>query len=84
MSFASQVQYSRLTDLDEDDGSSVLDIKPMEKADNFSFDTIFTYDESQRASGTGASHGSKKYHTEKNTFNSVFKYNNMTAIFDAL
>lgn len=68
MSYASQVKYSRLTDLDADDGSSVLEIKAMEKSKDFDFDSIYTYDNDK-----------KRYGTERNAFNSVFKYNTMTA-----
>jgi hypothetical protein len=71
MSFASQVKYSRLSALDEDDGSSVLNIKATKKKEpTFNFDSIFTYDQLP---------GSKKYVGAKNTYNSAFKYTNMTA-----
>ena len=71
MSFASHVKYSKLTDLDADDGSSVLEINNMDKkSDAFNFDSAFTYDEQhQNKYGTGS----------KNTFQSAFKYNNMQA-----
>ncbi len=69
MSFASKVKYSPLSDLEADDGSAVLDIKAMDKKnDTFSFDSIYSY-----------SNDKKHYGSEKNAFNSVFKYNNMTA-----
>ena len=70
MSFASQVKYSRLTDLDANDGSSVLEIKDMKGDQNFSFDSIYTYDEDRK---------SRKYNSKKDDFNSMFKYNHMTA-----
>jgi len=70
MSFASQVKYSRLTDLDADDGNSVLEIKDMKGDQNFSFDSIYTYDDDRK---------SKKYNHKKDDFNSMFKYNHMTA-----
>ena len=70
MSFASHVKYSKLTDLDADDGSSVLEINNMDKkSDAFNFESAFTYDEEQKKYGTGS----------KNTFQSAFKYNNMQA-----
>jgi len=70
MSFASQVKYSRLTDLDANDGKSVLEIKDMKADQNFSFDSIYTYDDDRK---------SKKYNHKKDDFNSMFKYNHMTA-----
>ena len=70
MSFASHVKYSKLTDLDADDGSSALEIKNMDnKSDAFSFNSIYTYDQTSNKYGTGS----------KNTFQSAFKYNNMQA-----
>ena len=69
MSSLANVKYSKLTDLEADDGSAVLEIKPRDKNDEtFNFDSIYDYDEEAK----------KKYNTGKNTFNSVFKYTNMT------
>ena len=52
MSFASHVKYSKLTDLDADDGSTVLEVKNMEKkSDAFNFESAFTYDEEQKKYG---------------------------------
>ena len=50
MSFASQVKYSRLTDLDDDSGSkAAVEIRDMKGDQNFSFDSIYTYkDESTK------------------------------------
>ena len=70
MSFASQVKYSRLTDLDADDGSTTLEINGMKGNPNFSFDSIYTYEDDRK---------SKKYNAKKDDFNSMFKYNHMTA-----
>ena len=69
MSFATQVKYSRLSNLEEDDGSSVLKIGSTPKLENcFSYDTYFTYDDDPK----------NKYGVTKNNFSSVFKYNTMT------
>ena len=63
------VKYSKLTDLEADDGSAVLEIKAMTTEETFNFDSIYDYDEeSKKKYGTGS----------KNTFNSAFKYTNMT------
>ena len=63
------VKYSKLTDLEADDGSAVLEIKAKDKTEEtFNFDSIYDYDEEAK----------KKYGTGKNTFNSAFKYTNMT------
>ena len=72
MSFASQVKYSRLTDLEANDGKSSLEINDMRATgdQSFSFDTIYTYEEDRK---------SKKYDHKKDEFNSMFKYNHMTA-----
>jgi len=71
MSFASQVKYSRLTDLEDDAGSkAAVEIRDMKGDQNFSFDSIYTYkDESTKG----------KYNNKKNDFDSVFQYNHMTA-----
>jgi len=71
MSFASQVKYSRLTDLDDDAGSkAAVEIRDMKGDQNFSFDSIYTYkDESTKG----------KYKNKKNDFDSIFKFNHMTA-----
>ena len=70
MSFASQVKYSPLTDLEEDDGKNVLEISAMDKKSAFEFDSMFTYDNDPK---------SKKYGAKKNQFSSAFNYNVMTA-----
>merc|ERR1712110_391025 len=72
MSFASQVKYSRLTDLEANDGKSSLEINDMRATgdQSFSFDTIYTYEEDRK---------SKKCDHKKDEFNSMFKYNHMTA-----
>lgn len=70
MSFSTSVKYSKLTDLDADDGSSVLQIKNMEKKDQcFEFDSIYSYDNDKRNFNG----------QPKNAYNSVFKYNTMVA-----
>ncbi len=70
MSYASQVKYSRLSDLDEDDGSTVLEINNMDKESTFQFESVFSYNEDAK---------SKKYgSTRKNQFGSAFQYTNMT------
>ena len=55
MSFASQVKYSRLTDLDADDGSTTLEINGMKGNPNFSFDSIYTYEDDRKSNITGHS-----------------------------
>jgi hypothetical protein len=52
MSFASQVKYSRLTDLDDDTGSkAAVEIRDMKGDQNFSFDSFtLTRTKVQRAS----------------------------------
>ena len=68
--FASKVKYSRLTNLDNNDGSkAAVDIKDMRGDQAFSFDSIYTWkDESTEG----------KYKKKKNDFDSIFNYNHMT------
>lgn len=68
--YGSQVKYSPLTNLDENDGSSVLDIKAMgDQGATFQFDSAFTYD-------TADLSDIKRY-GHKSNFNSAFRYSNL-------
>jgi hypothetical protein len=71
MSYASQVKYSPLTALHEEDGSSVLDIRAMDKKESaFNFESEYTYN---------LDPDSNNYTAAKDNYRSAFKYNNMTA-----